>query len=196
MGLSGRIKSMPPIAPDENPKDRIWKKHYEYYAAAKRYRLLYYTTRLVAGLCAGILPFVISPAPAVAISLSIAIVVATLIDNVFVPRERWRSLSRATDLLYVAYLKKQGKYEEFAESLKIILTTEDQQMLELLGLDDVIRKAKESAETALTHRSPQRAEATDQPPVGARKSAKSKRNSRIQEAHGLDPTKKPDLDDK
>jgi hypothetical protein len=196
MRLSDLYKNMPASVPNEDPKDRIQKKHNEYYAAARRYQLLYYTTRLVAGLCAGILPFVISTAPAVAISLSIAIVVATVIDTIFGPRERWRSLSRATDLLYVTDLKKQGKYEEFAESLKIILTTEDQQMLELLGLNDVIRKAKESAERALTHRSPQKAEATDQPPVGARESAKSKRDSRIQEALGLDPPKKSDPKEK
>lgn len=192
MKLSDLYKNIPPTEPDEDPRDRIRKKHNEYYAAARLYRLLYYTTRLVAGLCAGILPFVISTAPAVAISLSIAIVIATVLDTVFVPRERWKSLSRATDLLYVADLKKQGKFEEFAESLKIILTTEDEQMLELLGLDDVIQKAKDSAERALTHRSLPKAEAPDQPPAGAREWAKVKSDPRIQEALGLDQPKKSD----
>ena len=148
--------------PGENPKDQIRKKHNEYYAEAQRYRFLYYTTRLVAGLCAGLLPFVISSAPAVATGFSIA----TVIDAVLGPQERWRALSLATDLLYVAELKKQGKYEEFAESLKIILTTEDQQMFELLGLDDVIQKAKDSAETACSYQSSQKVDIKDQEPVG------------------------------
>jgi len=65
-------------------------------------------------------------------------------DTVFNPKERWKSLSRATDLLYVTALKKAGKYQEFEDQLKIILSTEDQKMLELIGLDEIIKKAQKA----------------------------------------------------
>jgi hypothetical protein len=137
---------IPPAKPGETAQDVIAKKHQQYYSSGQRYKILYYATRLMAGLCAGILPFVVSTRPGLATGLSIAIVVVTVFDTVFNPKEKWKTLSRATDLLYVADLKRQGKYKEFEEALTVILSTEEQQMLQLLGLDEVIKKAKESAE--------------------------------------------------
>ena len=130
----------------ERPEDRIRQKHQEYYKAGKRYQFLYYFTRLLGGLCAGILPFVVHSAPAVATGLSVVIVVVTVFDTVFNPKERWKTNSRASDLLFVAQLKKQGRYEELKEALTIILSTEQQQMLQLLGLDEVIHKARSATE--------------------------------------------------
>jgi hypothetical protein len=43
-------------------------------------------------------------------------------------------------------LKKQGRYEELREALDVILSTEDQMMMKLLGLDEVIHKAKTASE--------------------------------------------------
>lgn len=133
----------PPLGSQERPEDRIRRRHEEYYRAARRFRLLYYITRLVGGISAAILPFVVHPAPQIAISLSIVIIMMTVIDTVFSPKERYKSLSRATDLLFVANLKAQGRYREFEEQLNIILTTEDQQMLQLLGLDEMLSRLKE-----------------------------------------------------
>ena len=126
----------------EAVQDLVREKHAAYYRAGIYYKFLYYGTRLVAGLCAGILPFVVSSMPAVATGLSITIVVVTIFDTVFNPKEKWKTMSRATDLLYVAELKRQGKYEEFKEALTVILSAEEQQMLQLLGLDEVIKKAQ------------------------------------------------------
>jgi hypothetical protein len=126
----------------EVAQDLIREKHASYYKAGLYYRFLYYATRLLAGLCAAILPFVVSSMPAVATGLSITIVVVTVFDTVFNPKEKWKTMSRATDLLYVAELKRQGKYEEFKEALTIILSAEEQQMLQLLGLDEVIKKTQ------------------------------------------------------
>lgn len=132
--------------PKESPEDRIKKKHDEYYRLARRFRFLYYSTRLAAGLSAGVLPFVISSMPGVATVLSIVVVVITVVDTVFSPKERWKTYSRATDLLYVAQLKKAGKFDEFEEALKIILTTEEQQTFQLLGLDEVIETARKAGD--------------------------------------------------
>jgi hypothetical protein len=140
------VYGMAPLRDNERPEDRIRQKHNEYYLASRRYKILYYATRLVGGLCAGILPFVVYTAPAVATGLAIAIVVVTVCDSVFSPKERWKTNSRASDLLYVADLKKNGKYKEFEEALNIIITTEDEQMLQLLGLVVVMRKANTKAE--------------------------------------------------
>jgi hypothetical protein len=78
---------MEPLEPHERPEDRIRSKHKEYHAAAKRYRLLYYGTRLIGGLCAGILPFVVYSSPSAATALSVAIVVVTVFDVVFNPKD-------------------------------------------------------------------------------------------------------------
>lgn len=53
-------------------------------------------------------------------------------------------MSRATDLLYVAELKRRGEYTAVAEQLKIILTTEDKMLLNLLDLQSVIQKGKDA----------------------------------------------------
>ena len=137
---------MPPMEPDERPEDRIRKKHNQYYIAGRRYRFLYYATRLIGGLCAGTLPFVVYSAPTIATSLSIVIVVVTVADAVFSPKELWKSNSRASDLLYIADLKRQGKFKEFEEALNVILTNEDEQMLRLMGLDEVMKKAQSAAQ--------------------------------------------------
>lgn len=74
--------------PGERPEDRIRKKHGNHYRAARIYKGLYYGTRLVGGLCAGILPFVVYSIPGVATGLSVAIVVVTVLDMVFNPQEK------------------------------------------------------------------------------------------------------------
>ena len=145
-----------PLGPDERPEDRIRDKHKEYYAASKRFRALYYATRLLGGLCAGVLPFVVYSSPPVATVLAITIVVVTVFDTVFNPKDRWRTTSRASDLLFIADVKKKGNYAELEEALNIILSTEDQQMLQLLGLDEVIHKAKTTAENAAAESKPQK----------------------------------------
>jgi hypothetical protein len=50
------------------------------------YRALYVLTRLVAGLSAGLLPFVVSSWPRISLALSVCIVVAVVLDRVFTPR--------------------------------------------------------------------------------------------------------------
>lgn len=135
-----------PFRPGESLESRIQAKHNQYTAAAKFYRFLYYSTRLIGGLCAAILPFVVSSNPSVATCFSIAIAVTVVIDMVFSPKERWKSYSRATDLLFVADLKRRGQMDEFQEQINIILSTEDQQLLDLLELDKVIRNQKSGSD--------------------------------------------------
>jgi hypothetical protein len=54
------------------------------------------------------------------------VVLATVLDAVFNPRERHKSLSMTCHLLYIADLKRQGRYEDFRESLALFLNAEEQ----------------------------------------------------------------------
>src|SRR6266508_4411916 len=103
-----------PDAIDSGPlaEKLIYDKHQEYARSARWNRRLYYTTRVVAGLCAGFLPFVVGSAPSVATLLSIVIVVVTVFDLVFSPKDKWQLFSRAADLLAIESLRKAGEYDE------------------------------------------------------------------------------------
>ena len=147
--LSPPLLASRPLRPDDSLEDVIREKHNEYYRGARRYRILYYVTRLAGGLAAGVLPFVISSAPDIATGLAMAIVIITVLDTVFSPKERWKTMSRATDLLFLAQVKKLNlRTDEFMTQINIILSTEDRQILTLLGLEDVIGKAKDTKNPA------------------------------------------------
>ncbi|MDQ8205385.1 DUF4231 domain-containing protein [Pelagicoccus sp. SDUM812003] len=118
----------------------IEKKHEDYTKACIRYRNLYYFTRLCAGLSAGILPFVVHSSPNIAIGLSIAVVVATVLDSVFNPKDKWKTFSRATDLLAIARLKASGEYDKYANQLSILAATENAHLEQLVNLDEIIEQ--------------------------------------------------------
>jgi hypothetical protein len=125
--------------------DIINTKHKEYYTAARRYRAMYYITRLGAGLSAGLLPFVVTAYPVGASALAVAVVIFTVVDAVFRPQDKWRTLSQATDMLYVARLKVEGKYKELKDFVDIILTTEERHTLDLVGLEQLVKKAQSAS---------------------------------------------------
>ncbi len=97
------------IPPDEIGKDpeagspplaaQIMREKYrEYQSGSKRYRFLYYSIRLLAGLSAALLPFVIGSLQVVATVLSAVVIVCTVFDIVLDPKSKWALYSRATDL--------------------------------------------------------------------------------------------------
>jgi hypothetical protein len=120
-------------------------KHNEYFRCAKKYRRLYYATRLCAGLSAGLLPFVVRTSPNTAILLSILIVLATVIDSVFVPKDRWALYSKATDLLAAAQLRASGQYEQWEAALKAIEQTESAALRQLGGIRDLIEHGQHTS---------------------------------------------------
>jgi hypothetical protein len=136
-GLTGPLGEGP-----HAPERLVVAKHNEYFRAAKRYRRLYYATRLCAGLSAGFLPFVVRSSPDTAIFLSILVVTATVIDSVFAPKDRWALYSKATDLLAVAQLKASGQHEKWEAALKAIEQTEAAALKQLGGIRDLIDQGR------------------------------------------------------
>ena len=123
-------------------KRLIESKHNEYAKACKQYRVLYFATRLLAGLSAGLLPFVVSGSPSIATALSIAIVVATVVDMVYNPKDRWKLYSRAADLLTIERLRAAGEYDQQAPLLELLVATETAKLEQLVNIDDIIAKAR------------------------------------------------------
>ena len=91
------------------------------------------------------MPFVVSAYPAIATSLSIAIVVATIFDMIFSPKDRWKLFSRAADLLTIERLRAAGQYEKWAGMLDLLVATETAKLEQLVNIDDIIAKARNSA---------------------------------------------------
>lgn len=127
------------------PEELVVAKHNEYFRAAKAYRRLYYATRLGAGLSAGFLPFVVRGSPDTAIFLSILVVVATVVDSVFSPKDRWALYSKATDLLASEQLRASGHHEEWQAALRAIEQTESAALKQLGGIRDLIDQGRRDA---------------------------------------------------
>ena len=114
-------------------------KHEEYYRKARNYRRLYYTTRICAGLSAGVLPFFVwGHLPFITSGLALIVVVATVLDSVFLPKDRWARYSKATDLLALAKLKSMGHEEEWREAWRVIEDTELTDLQHLTGMQDLL----------------------------------------------------------
>ena len=122
----------------------IRQKHDEYAAASRRYRGLYYALRLSAGLSAGFLPFVVSTVPVLATVLSATIVVVTVVDMVFNPKDRWKLFSRTADLLTMERLKRTGEYKGYESLLSLLTSTESAKLESLVTLEEVTKKANEA----------------------------------------------------
>lgn len=124
-------------------------KHVEYVEKARRYSLFYYVTRLVAGLSAGILPFTVGRIEwqAWSIGLSVAIVIITVFDLVFTPKDRWVLFSKATDLLTIAKVKALGEveYAKYSVALDTLLNTESANLAQVINLNDLVSKIDTAA---------------------------------------------------
>ena len=119
-------------------------KHRQYDRRAYLSRFAYYLTRTIAGMSAGFLPFVVKTYPNVATALSMAIVVAIVIESVYDPGEKWRTYSKASDLLTVAELQSKGMYENAKQMLDIIQATEAQAVSKLVDIEEVLNKVRKT----------------------------------------------------
>jgi hypothetical protein len=122
----------------------IQDKYRKYLKGSRFYRILYYITRFLAALSAGLLPFVVGTAPSVAIALSIVIVLSIVTDTVFDPKGKWVLYSKATDLIAIAEIKLRGEYDKYKEALEILLATEQQALAGLKGLEEVLKTVQQS----------------------------------------------------
>lgn len=118
-------------------------KYQDYLRGSRWHKVLYYLTRLLAGLSAVLLPFVVGTMPIVATSLSAAVLFCIVVDMVFDPKTKWALYSRATDLLAIAELKRRGEYDKYKDALEVLLTTEQQKLSGLKELEDVLRKVEQ-----------------------------------------------------
>lgn len=121
-------------------EELVEEKHREYLKKAKLYSIIYYAIRLMAGLSAALLPFTIRTSVLWSTIFSVIIVVVTVLDLVFAPKDRWVLYSKSTDLLAVAKIKARGDYEEHKEVLEIITQTETANLQQLINLDDLVSK--------------------------------------------------------
>jgi hypothetical protein len=141
MTASNPAGSAAPGTPAERLIDA---KHSEYGRKATRYCVLYYVVRLSAGLSAALLPFVVSQSPILATNLSIVVVIATVMDFVFNPKDKWKLFSRATDLIMLGRLRLSGEYEANKELLNVLAATENANLEQLVNLDDLLEKVKKN----------------------------------------------------
>ena len=132
-----KLTSMPYT---KSAEELIEEKHEEYVKKAKLYSYFYYATRLIAGLSAALLPFTVRSSVQWSTAFSIAIVVTTILDLTFSPKDRWITHSKATDLLTIAKLKAEGKYDKYKEPLDIIAQTESAKLQRLADIDDLVDK--------------------------------------------------------
>ena len=123
--------------------DLIEAKEKEYTLKADLYYKSYYLTRIVGGLSAGLLPFVIAKYNNIAIGLSITIVVVTVFDTIFNPRSKSILFSKGSDYLTLERLKATGEYVQYKEMFEIIKRTESKELGFLLDLKEVVNKAQE-----------------------------------------------------
>ena len=126
-------------------REMIDSKHREYARKTTIFKRVYYLTRLMAGLSAGVLPFVVNANPSVATGLAVAIVVVTVLDIVFDPKSKWALYSKATDFLTVARLKLSGDYEKYKQVIDLLVETESKELELLVPLQRVIQDTQNAA---------------------------------------------------
>jgi hypothetical protein len=120
-------------------------KHAQYVAKARLYAASYYTTRLLAGLSACLLPFVVGYSKTWATALAIVVAVTTVFDQVFSPKDRWVLFSKATDMIALARIKATGDYDKYKDVLDVILQTETGNLQQLMGLQELVDSVKKQA---------------------------------------------------
>ena len=128
----GRLPEGPEVA-----KKLILQKHDEYCRSAKRFRTVYYVTRIFAVLPGVFLPLAAWTSPITAVVLSVLVTVAVGVDSIFKPKDRWVLYSQATDRLALAQLKATGQYEKWEEALKTIKDTESAALTRLAEIRDL-----------------------------------------------------------
>jgi hypothetical protein len=131
---------MAPMDPNRSIEEDLRARHAGYYRSGLAFRWLYYSLRLIAGLAAALLPFTISYSQFYATFLSDAIALATAVDTIFAPKERAKIYSRATDLLWVAQVKEQGRYEQYKDRIEQIMKTESEDLSLLIDVKEMLER--------------------------------------------------------
>ena len=129
-----------PLEQESLLQNAVRAKHREYTKKARFHRCLYLFTRILAALCAGLLPFTLQSLPTIATVLSVLIVLTIVLDSVIKFKDNWHLYSRATDMLALAQFKSQSDYKKYEEHLNIILATEETPLKRLEDLEELLSK--------------------------------------------------------
>lgn len=121
-------------------------KHRDYVRKSNYFQWLYYATRLIAGISAGLVPVTISLDARIATGLSILVVVAIVVETVFDPKKRWALYSRVTDALSIEEMRQKGVYNQHRRRIDLIFQTEQELVSELRPIADVLEALKKQKE--------------------------------------------------
>lgn len=129
--------------PQERVDKLVTTRHASYYNQANAHALFYYILRVTAGLAAGALPFaVVTGCEAFAITLSLVVMVTTVLDLVFNPKDRWLLFSGANRSLTRARLDAEDQYEPNRKVLDIVLATEAGILRHIMNADDLLNQVR------------------------------------------------------
>ena len=137
-------------APNPNPEGQrkilpfLYETHRKYARMARIYTSMYYSTRVLAGLCAVLVPFIINSKPPIATVLSIIVAVCLAIDTIFKPLESLTIYSDATDQLAIEEAKYLGDYEAYKNLWDIVKATEATKRRNLTELKTVLEDLRKT----------------------------------------------------
>jgi len=125
--------------------DRYVRRYYRY---SWVYAMLFWLTRITAGLGGSLVPFLLGNHQSAAVVVSLGVALATALDSIVRPRDFWRLYSQACDMLKVERLKALGQYESQSAALEIVMATEASKFNHLPGFDEVLKAMREAREQA------------------------------------------------
>lgn len=136
----GTEMAMPPFEGDLGSVIRLT--HKKYALKATIFKYIYYSFRIIAGLSACLLPFIVPYSQIFATILAAIVAVVTVLDTIFVPKDKWRLYSLAADKLWVEQVKNSGEYEKYKAQIQEIIETETKEMELLTELQQMLDKIK------------------------------------------------------
>jgi hypothetical protein len=133
---------MLPMRGDETIESVLDNRHASYAKKAELFKNLSYGFRVSAGLSAALLPFIVAYSQIAATGLAVIVAVVTVLDTVFVPKDKWKIYSRASDRLWVEQVRARGEYDKYKNHIDEILKTEAADLELLTGLQEMLDQIK------------------------------------------------------
>jgi hypothetical protein len=117
-------------------------RHQKYADDAEFYKRAYYASRVLAGLGACLLPFIVPYSQIGATILAGIVAVVTVLDTIYVPRDQWKRCSMASNRLWVEEIRERGEYEKYKARIEEILRAESEELQLLIGLQQMLDQIK------------------------------------------------------
>ncbi len=143
IGGNAMFSQISPYMKGNDTVESILKAQHERYVNnAALFKYLYYTLRLWAGLAATFLPFIVPYSQITVSILAASVALATALDTIFVPRDKWKLYSKASDLLWVEQVRERGEYDKYKDRIAEILRTEEAGLGLQTGLQEMLDQIK------------------------------------------------------